>query len=171
MFARIENGFVKEIFQGDVLPEFHPFLVWVRCPEGTKEGSFFDGESFKSPEEMKTKEDLIDEKVSIVSQIRNKKYKNGFAYKGKIFQCDLEAQKDMMAIQIQFIIGVKNPHRGFWKTANNESMPMDDDEVKSFFQACFAYVYALKDKAWKHKENLEKLSTKQEIIDYDIEKD
>jgi hypothetical protein len=167
-FARIEDEKVVEIYEGDRLPEFHPSLVWVEANEAVEEGWHFDGNSFSSPESLKTVDEVKAERLKEVSALRNQKYKNGFMYQDNLFQCDLEAQKDMTAIMLQFALGNSNPHGGSWRTSNNEAIQMSDSEVQIFIQATFAYVYAIKNQAWLHKENINNLNAKQDILDYDI---
>ncbi len=50
LWARIEDNQVREITDIDPEGRFHPSLIWVECPEGTKEGYSYDGENFYPPE-------------------------------------------------------------------------------------------------------------------------
>lgn len=129
---------------------------------GYQNGSFID------PESLKTVDELRAEKKAAISALRDQKYGAGFTYQGKTFQCDLEAQKDMTAIMLQFALGNTNPHNGEWRTVDNEAVAMDDTQVQAFIQGVFAHVYGIKNAAWTHKDNLSNINDRDAIMGYDI---
>lgn len=168
-FARLENNIVKEIFEGDSLPEFHPSFVWISdIGDSVSEGWVYDGEDFSSPEDLKTIDEVRIEKIAEVKALRSEKYQSGFVYNEKTFQCDIEAQKDMTAIMVQFLGGATNPHGGAWRASDNESVTMNDSQVQAFIQATFNYVYSVKNTAWTHEENINNLGVKQDILEYNV---
>jgi len=170
-FARIDSGVVAEIFEGESLPQFHPSLVWVSgVPDTVSVGWGYDGNSFSSPDSLFTVQEMRDARSAEVSALRDQKYTEGFDYNGKNFQVDLEAQKDMTAVQVQFLSGVSNPHGGAWRTSDNEAITMSDNDVKLFMQAAFTYVAGIKGASWLHKENIAALNAKSDIEQYDISK-
>jgi len=129
---------------------------------GYENGSFID------PETVKPISDVRARRLKEVTIIRKSKEKGGFLYDSNTYQVDIEAQKDILAVQTQFLLGATNPHGGFWMSEGNVPVTMDDDEVKAFFQAAFNYIYALKAAAWTHKENLNKLNARNDVLEYDI---
>lgn len=48
-FARIENDKVAEIYTGEVLPPFHPSLIWMECGEEVEEEWVLSGEDLCAP--------------------------------------------------------------------------------------------------------------------------
>lgn len=126
------------------------------------DGKFSD----PNPPPEKGLDELISEKEKEISSLRDKKYKEGFNYQGKNFQIDLEAQKDMTAVQVQFLLGQEDPHGGFWRTTDNEAVRMNDVQVKLFFQNAFSYVLSIKQASWNHKENVKSLNDRDLILEY-----
>lgn len=49
MWARIEDGAVREVITFDPAGRFHESLVWVECPGETAVGDRFDGQGFSKP--------------------------------------------------------------------------------------------------------------------------
>ncbi len=168
MFARIENGLVREIFAGDVLPEFHPSLIWVGCSENVREGWRYDGQSFFSLEELIPLSEVKEKRKSEVSALRDQKYRDGFVYGGQVFQIDVDAQKDMLSVQMQFSMGNVAAYDGYWMDAQNQPKAMSVEEVGVFFQAAFSFVKNVKGAAWGHKAAIDSLEEKSQVLSYDI---
>lgn len=168
MFARIENGIVHEILDLPELPEFHPSLTWVSCPAGTREGDIYDEGTFFSPADLITLEEAKTKLKTDVSALRDAKYREGFTYEGQVFQIGTDAQKDMLSMQMQFVLGNNAAYDGYWMDADNAPKTMTEAEVTAFFQAAFAYVKALKGAAWAHKDAIDDLTDKQALAAYDI---
>lgn len=57
MFARIENNKVVELLDVEVLPEFHPSLIWMPCDAGVQEGYIYQDGSFNDPADLVTNEE------------------------------------------------------------------------------------------------------------------
>jgi hypothetical protein len=170
MFARLENNFVKEIFTGDILPDFHPDFIWIACPVGTLEGFFYDEEinEFISPDDLISLADLKDQIKNQVSLLRDKKLKDGFVYEGQAFQIDTDAQKDMLSMQTQFILENDSAYDGFWMDASNQPKIMTRAQAQDFFQAAFTFVKGLKGAAWTHKAAIDALQSKEACNAYDF---
>lgn len=49
MWARIEDGIVRELVAEDPAGRYHPSLHWQPCEEGTREGDQWTGEGFAAP--------------------------------------------------------------------------------------------------------------------------
>jgi hypothetical protein len=167
-YALIQSNVVKEVF--DEKPDLHPSLEVRECDDFVTEGFVFDRGTFLSPDNLITAQEVKEKKSKEISALRETKMKDGFLYQGHTFQIDLEAQKDMTAVQVQFLAGHESPHGGFWRDKENNAVEMNDQEVQGFFQAAFSYVLNIKKSAWTHKENLNNLSAKNDIVGYDISK-
>ncbi len=168
MFARIEDNIVREILDVDVLPEFHPSLIWVPCPPTTTQGMIYEDGVFVDPQEIITLEDAKAEANRAISKIRDEKYQQGIPYEGQVFQIDDNAQRDMLSMQTQFLLGNDAAYDGFWMDFDNNQKAMTKTEVQAFFQTCFAYVKALKAAAWAHKANINALTDTAAVQSYDI---
>jgi hypothetical protein len=170
MFARLENNFVREIFEGEILPDFHPDLIWIQCPENVAEGYKYDSENqeFISPADFETLAEIKEKQKSAVSALRDQKYKNGFVYDGQKFQIDTDAQKDMLSMQTQFILGNDSAYDGFWMDAANAPKVMTKEQAQAFFQAAFTYVKGIKGAAWTHKAVIDAITTKEDCRAYDF---
>lgn len=168
-FARIDNGFVVETITASTMPQFHPSLIWVACPDVVVEGYAYDGNAFTAPDDTLTISETKDQKLSELAAYRNQKYEDGFTYNGDDFQINSEAQTNMIAIMVQFTLGNANPHGGRWFDVDNVPIDMTDTEVQAFIQAAFAYIVAVKNRYWAHDAAIKALNAKQDIIDYDIE--
>lgn len=170
MFARLENNFVKEIFTGDILPDFHPDFILMACPIGTYEGYFYDQESgeFLSPDDLISLDDLKSEIKLKISSLRDQKFKDGFVYEGQTFQIDTDAQKDMLSMQMQFSIGNDSAYDGYWMDAQNQPKVMTKAQAQAFFQAAFTFVKGLKGAAWTHKAAIDALQSKEDCNAYDF---
>lgn len=51
MWARIEDGVVRELTDVDPAGRFHPDLVWVECGEEVCQGCLYQGGKFSAPAE------------------------------------------------------------------------------------------------------------------------
>lgn len=167
-FARIENGIVVETLEAEFLPQFHPSLVWVDCPDVVTEGYLYDGNAFTSPEENITVDEVKSAKTALLKAHRNEKYDLGHTYNGDVFQIDAEAQTNMIAIMTQFTLGNSNPHGGVWRDVDNVAVAMNDAEVQAFIQASFSYIMAIKNQFWYHDAQIKALNAKSDIEDYDF---
>lgn len=132
--------------------------------------SLINGE-LTPPEDKRTLEERKAALIESVKGIRVSKIeREPFIYNGKPFQVGIESQKDMLAIQMQFIVGAVDPHGGFWRSVDNEAIPMDSNEVLAFFQDAFAYVYDVKKAEWRHRENIAIINSIADIEAYDLSK-
>lgn len=130
--------------------------------------SYVDGE-LVAPEITESLEDITSRLQATVKGMKRSKIESGgFEYQGNIYQVGLEAQKDMLAVQTQFILGATSPHGGDWRTLDNKNIAMTDDELKAFFQAAFNYVNAVKKSEWKHREKIDKIDSIDKAKAYDI---
>lgn len=169
--ALVKNGWVINVIEtgADYTPEAgHEAIEITQENMRASIGWGYDNGSFIDPESLKTVDELRNEKKAAISALREQKYGQGFTYQGKIYQCNLEAQKDMTAIMLQFALGNTNPHGGEWRTVDNEAVAMDDTQVQAFIQGVFAHVYGIKNAAWTHKDNLENINDRETLVSYDI---
>ena len=80
----------------------------------------------------------------------------------------MEWENSSWIIQTQLLAGVSSPHGGAWRTMDNKNQIMTDAEVKIFILAAFAYISQLKQAAWTHKENLDTITDRELLKEYDI---
>lgn len=179
-YARVKDGIVREIKQDEKQPEVHKSITFVDANSAVRVGWVYDGNSFSDPESLKSVQQVKKEKKTAVSSFRDKKYAEGLTYKGNNFQITVAAQKDMISVQMQFQIEQNrlllnlpasigfSPHGGYWRDSNNQKVAMNNDQVQAFFQAAYNHVLSIKVSAWTHKDNIDALNAKQDILDYDI---
>lgn len=154
-------------------PDGHELIDIPPSAENASIGWSYQNGALIDPQSTKTAAEAREERKAEVSALRDSKYLEGYDYtiNGNTynFQCDQEAQKDMTAIMVQFVLQATNPHGGSWRATDNTAVSMTDAEVQAFIQATFLYVKNIKQAAWDHKEALDALNAKQDILDYNIE--
>lgn len=169
--AVIKNNIVENIILADdnfTMPDYE--LVAIPDSVNPNIGSRYENGAFIAP--VVTVAQARERRLEELKALRMEKINQGFRYTVSgteyIFQVDAEAQRDMLAVQSQFILNVSNPHGGFWMSQGNVAVNMNDASVQAFFQAAFSYVNGVKARAWAHRTNLNNLNAKQDIEDYDI---
>lgn len=171
MFARLENNIVVETLDLEVLPEFHPDLVWVLCPNSVQQGWVYDQEQgrFSDPLSVMPLSELKESLKSKISVLRDGRFSAGFLYEGQVFQIGTDAQKDMLSMQTQLILGNSSAYDGYWMDQDNSPKVMSEEELVTFFQAAFNFVKNLKGSAWRHKAQIDALTQRDDLINYDPE--
>ncbi len=155
-FILVEDGFIipgKELFDAE----------GIECAIGWREQ---DG-IFVPPADPRTADEIKADLKNLVNNLRESKQAAGFTDNGHVFQIGIEAQKDMLGVQMQFMLGAQSPHGGFWRDKDNNEVQMDDAAVVAFLQRVFAHVFALKAAAWHHKDMIEALESVEELLAYD----
>lgn len=99
---------------------------------------------------------------------------SGFSYtvpggSAHTYQIDYAAQDNMTSIGAMFGIGKVNPHKGFWRDANNVKVTMDDAEVKDFFLAAAAYKQDIITNMWDLIDDIETATDQAELDAVDLD--
>jgi|GEM_PF-4508918 len=92
------------------------------------------------------------DKITAINAERDRRYAVGFLFEGNVYQIDGESRTDMLAVEAKLNRGEVSPHGGFWRSAANIMVPMDDAKVASFIGASGNYVRAIKAWSWALKD-------------------
>lgn len=136
-FARIENGKVVETLQADELPEFHPSLVWVECPNQTSVGWDYDGNVVKPPTVDVVA--ITSRQWNAIKAERDRRktggVKVGVGGVDKWFHSDDASRIQQMAL---VMMGANIPANLQWKTLDGSFVTMTQAVAQSVFVAAAA---------------------------------
>lgn len=168
MFARIENHLVVELLDVEVLPPFHPDLVWVEVPEGqsvNERDSYIDG-VFIPAEDMIDIETWRKDKIAEVSAIYSQKIEEGFSFEGNLYHLDATSRSNIGLMKLDIQAGAVNPHGGFWigKTGKHQ---LSDAKVIELANAALSAYQALLFKKQEHLEKIYSEDDKETLKNYD----
>lgn len=120
--------------------------------------------TYTYPVTYKPLEEVKRLRIQAFNDKRDALYREGFTYRGKVYQIDVEARTDMLAVEAKFQRGEVNPHGGFWRTKDNEMIPMDDEDCRAFLLAAGEYVQSIKATSWDKKDTVAGATTPEEVL-------
>ncbi|MBL4761291.1 MAG: hypothetical protein JKY93_01160 [Gammaproteobacteria bacterium] len=168
MFARLENNIVMEVMDVEMLPEFHPDLIWVTCTSEVGEGFIYDNSIFIDPESLITAEGLIPAKLLEISSLYHEKIGSGFLYDGNLYHLDATARSNMGMMKLEIDAGAISPHGGAWIGLNGV-YTLSDVQVLALAEAArLAYRGLLFAKS-THEITIKALTEKGAVLSYDVE--
>ena len=94
---------------------------------------------------------------------------SGFSVGGVVVQLDNEAMLRMATVLAELRAGVSNAHGGFWISADNSRIELDDDEAAETLVAAVAARLALDQWYLAARDAIAKATTEDEVLGIDIE--
>lgn len=149
-FARIENGKVVETLQADELPEFHPSLVWVECPNQTSVGWDYDGNVVKPPTVDVVA--ITSRQWNAIKAERDRRKTGGVKVGVKWFHSDDGSRIQQMGL---VMMGAGIPANLQWKTMDGSFITMTQTLASQVFQAVAASDQAIFTAAETHRVAME----------------
>lgn len=113
-------------------------------------------------------EKLIALKIEALNTFYSERVTEGYTFEGQLFQIDDKSRLNMNVVMTDFALGTLNPHGSFWRSEDNQMIPMTDEKVKEFIYAVKAYWVSCYQILWGHKDAIQALSDANNIDAYDF---
>jgi CheY-like chemotaxis protein len=104
-----------------------------------------------------------------VNDLRDRKINRGVDFKGNYFDTDESSRHNLAATAARIAASTSELPDGFvWRAADNQSIPMNKEDVLAFHTALTDWAYEHYKASWDHKTAVDALTTIEAAENYDI---
>ncbi|MBW1933201.1 MAG: response regulator [Deltaproteobacteria bacterium] len=116
-----------------------------------------------------TLEEVKSDRFKEINDLRKEKIDAGIVFKGATFDTSEQTRNYLTALAAMLTQGNEDlPNNFTLRSVDNKDIPMTKDDVLALHAAITKWVYDNFKASWQHKENINSLSTIEEVQAYDI---